>query len=289
MNILDGNLKFENMKNRKIYFLYSLLALFVLACDPLEDRMNIGSAITAEELNISATPLVVNGKKSNKVILINNSPVLSSWNFGVGVTQKMTDTVLMVATGQSQILFTGRNPDGTTITKTLTVDIDELTFEVPLEWGYLTGGSEKTWVWDTDKPAVWGNGGYKGNVGPAWWTLQESEINGQAANEGVGAKMIFYLNNSELHKVKSNGTIEKGSYKFEMDKQVLLDDGSVWAKGKLTTKGVTVLCGKSPDEGGIAVYEYDIMVLNGSEMMLSYAPPGTAPWGPAWFWAFKVQ
>lgn len=275
------------MKNRKILFLFSLLALFVLGCDPLEERLDLGSSITAEDLNISATPLVVNGKKSNKVVLVNNSPVLSSWNFGVGVSQKMTDTVLMVATGQNEIIFTGRNPDGTTISKSLTVEIDELTFEVPLEWGYLTGGSEKSWVWDTDKPAVWGNGGYKGNVAPAWWTLQVTDIEGQAANEGVGAKMIFHLANAELHKVKSNGDIVKGTYKFEMDKQVLLDDGSVWAKGKLTTKGVTMLCGKSPDEGGIPVYEYDILILNGSEMMLSYAPAGTGAWGTAYFWAFK--
>lgn len=289
MSTQAGNLKFENMKNYIIYLFYTAISLIILACDPIEDRINIGSGITAEQLNISATPIVVNGKKSNKVVLVNNSPVLSSWNFGVGVTQKMSDTVLMVSTGENDIVFTGLNPDGTKITKTLQVNIEELTFEVPLEWGYLTDGSEKTWVWDTSKPAVWGNGGYKGNSAPAWWTLQESDIHGQAPNEGVGAKMIFHLRNAELHKVKSNGTVEKGSYKFEMTKQVLLDDGTVWAKGKLTTKGVTVLCGKSPNEGNAPVYEYDILILNGTEMMLSYPEPGVGAWGTAWFWAFKAQ
>src|SRR5690606_3933070 len=119
------------MKNRKIYFLYSLLALLVLACDPLEDRMNLGSAITAEELKISATPIVVNGKKSNKVVLINNSTVLYYWHFGVGVTQKMTDTELIVSTGQSEYLFTERKADGNRITNKVAAWISPFNIEVP--------------------------------------------------------------------------------------------------------------------------------------------------------------
>ena len=67
------------------------------------------------------------------------------------------------------------------------------------------------------------------------------------------------------------------------------NDGTTWAKGKLTTNGVTVLCGISPNEGNAPVYEYDIIILNDNEMMLAYPEPGAPAWGTAWFWAFKAQ
>lgn len=266
----------------------ALVAVFS-ACEPIEDRMEMGGAITAEQLDITATLIQVDGKNSNKVALDNRSPVLSSWNYGTGVTQRKTDTVLLVTTGDNDIEFTGLNANGTKITKTLTVHVDELTFDVPLEWGYLTGGTEKTWVWDDSQPAVWGNGGYLGSSKPEWWMLSVADIDGQAPGEGEGAKMVFSLNGSSLAKVKSTGDTEAGSFSFDMTKVTTMDNGDVWAKGKLTTRGVTVLCGKSPDEGSIPVYEYDILVINDDQLVLSYAPPGTGAWGAAYFWVFRAE
>jgi len=265
------------------------LLITLSACEPIEDRMEMSGAITADQLDITATLIQVDGKNSNKVALDNRSPVLSWWNYGTGVTQRKTDTVLLVTTGENEIEFTGLNADGSKITKTLTVHVDELTFDVPLEWGYLTGGSEKTWVWDDSQPAVWGNGGYLGSSKPEWWMLSVSDIDNQAPGEGEGAKMVLSLNGSTLTKVKSNGNTETGTFSFDMSKVTLLDNGDVWAKGKLTTRGVTVLCGKSPDEGSIPVYEYDILVINDNQLILSYAPPGTGAWGAAYFWVFRAE
>ena len=47
--------------------LYSMLAaiMMMVACDPIEDRDVMSGAITANDLQISATPVLVNGKKSN--------------------------------------------------------------------------------------------------------------------------------------------------------------------------------------------------------------------------------
>ncbi|PRD47552.1 hypothetical protein [Sphingobacterium haloxyli] len=274
---------------KTIFYILSILGFLLVGCEPIEDRMGPGSAITADQLNITATQIIVDGKRSNKVVLDNKSPVLSSWDFGVGVTQRKTDTVLLVSTGENDIIFTGLNPDGSKISKTLQVEVGELTFPVPPEWGFLTDGSEKDWVWDTSKPAVWGNGGYMGDFAPAWWKLEESAIDGQAPGEGTGAKMTFSLRGAQLTKVKSNGESITGTFAFDMTKRVTTEDGTVWAKGKLTTNNVTVLCGISPNEGNAAVYEYDILVLDGEEMVLAYPEPGAGAWDTAWFWVFRSQ
>jgi len=277
------------MRNLIYIIILSISASFLQGCESIEDRMELGSSISADQLDISATLVVVNGKNSNKIVVNNNSPVLSSWDYGTGLTQKKTDTVLLVTTGENEIIFTGLNADGSKINKSIIVNVDELTFPVPLEWGMLTDGKEKSWVWDTTKPSVWGNGGFMGSDGPAWWKLMEADIDGQAPGEGTGAKMIFTLRGAKLTKVKSTGQSETGSFSFDMGKRITLEDGTVWAKGKLTTKGITVLCGKSPNEGGAPVYEYDILIINDKEMVLSYPEPGAEAWDTAWFWNFKAQ
>ncbi|WP_437920437.1 hypothetical protein [Sphingobacterium sp. LRF_L2] len=277
------------MKNLQHITTVFFILLFA-GCNPIEDRLELGSAITAEQLNITATSLVVDGKKSNKVILDNKSPVLSTWDYGTGLTQKKTDTVLLVSTGNNEIIFTGLNPDGTKITKTLQVEVDELTFEVPLEWGLLTDGTDKTWVWDTSKPAVWGNGGYLQSTAPAWWTLTASDVDGQAPGEGVGAKMVFSLRGAKLSKIKSTGDTENGTFAFDMTKKITLKDGTNWTIGKLTTKNVTMLCGISPNEGNALVYEYDFMIINEEQMVLSYsASTSTEAGNESWFWVFRAE
>jgi len=275
------------------FFLYIIVLMSTVAfvgCDPLEDRLDMGNSITAEQLDVSVTPIVIDGKNTNKVILENRSPILSSWDFGIGKSTKKTDTVLLVIAGENEITFTGRNPDGTEISKTLSVNVDELYFEVPLEWGYFTGGSEREWVWDDTKPAVWGNGGYVTDTAPAWWILQIADIDGQAPHEGAGAKMIFSLKGAKFTKIKADGSTENGTFAFDMSKTTILKDGTVWAKGKLTLKGSTALCGISPNEGGIPVYEYDILLLDDGKMALSYPEPeANADGGTAWFWMFKAN
>src|SRR5690606_10006825 len=112
--------------------------------------------------------------------------------------------------------FTGLNPDGTQITRTIEVNVEEMAFEVPPEWAFLTDGGEKSWVWDSSQPAVWGNGGYQTDDAPAWWVLPESEIDGQAPNQGIGAKMVFTLRGATLTKVYANGDEETGTFSFDM-------------------------------------------------------------------------
>lgn len=274
---------------RYIAYITILISTFTLiSCEPIEDRLDMGGAISAEQLSVTAVPLVINGKNTNKVILNNSSPVLSSWDFGTGTTQKKTDTVLMVVAGENEIIFTGRNPDGSQITSTLKVNVEDMYFPVPPEWGYLTGGSVKEWAWDDTKPAVWGNGGYLASSAPAWWVVPIADIDGQSPKEGAGAKMVFSLRGAKFSKVKSDGTTEEGTFSFNMDSKSVASNGTVWGKGKLTLKGTTILNGISPNEGNAKIYEYDILLLDNKQMVLSHPEPNVAEWGTAWFWMFKT-
>ena len=141
--------------------IYSMLAasLLMVACDPAEDRDVLSGAITADQLNITATPQVVDGKNSNYIDLNSDGVgTLTSWFYGNGTTTSTKTTVQVVLAGQREIVFTGLNHDGTYITKTLTVQVDTLINVAP-EWGILCGTGEKNWVWDNTLSAVWGNGG----------------------------------------------------------------------------------------------------------------------------------
>ena len=278
------------MKKSIIFSLF-LLSIAFFACDPIINRDSIGGAITADQLNISATSVVVNGKNSNKIILTNNSPVLSSWDYGLAVSLRQSDTILLVVPGSATVTFTGLNPDGSKITKDLQVKVDELTFPVPPEWGYLCGSGSKTWVWDETISSCFGNGGYLGNTSPGWWALKIGEINGQAlaVGEGEGASMIFSTNGASLTKNYTNGTpSKKGKFAFDMTKKTLDGNGAVWAKGKLTTNAVTVLAGFVINENANC-YSYDILTLDNSKMALACPRPGAGSWGEATFWMFRAK
>lgn len=277
--------------NKKLIYSVLGLALLTIACDPVEDRKTLSGAITADQLQISATPQVVEGKNSNYIDLNSDGvPVLSFWDFGSGTTTATKTTVQVVLQGENNIKFIGRNPDGTSIEKILKVQVDTL-MNVPAEWGYLCGSGEKTWVWDDTRPneEVWGNGGYKGDVAPSWWKVSLNDIDGQAPGEGRGAEMTFSISGSTMTIKKSDGSVETGTFAFDMEQVTLNDGGVVWGKGKLTTKVTSVLCGIAPNEGGVRVYEYDILLLDNDKLVLARPEPGQGSWGTAWFWMFKAK
>lgn len=277
--------------NKKIIYSVLGLATLMAACDPAEDRDTLSGALTADQIQLSAIPQVIDGKNSNFIDLNSDGAgVLSSWDYGSGVTVKTKTTVQVVLQGENQIKFTGRNHDGSMIEKILTVQVDTL-INVPAEWGYFCGSGEKVWTWDDTQPneSVWGNGGYKGNVAPGWWTVAIDGIDGQAAGEGKGAEMVFSVAGSKLTMNKTDGTSQAGTFSFDMSEQTLDDGGAVWAHGKLSTKMVSVLCGIAPNEGNARVYEYDILSLNDEQMALARPEPGQGSWGTAWFWMFKAK
>lgn len=288
------------MMKKIVYSLLIAGATFA-ACDPIEDRDSLSGSITVAELDISATPLVVDGVNSNKIILKNNSPVLSQWDYGLGVSLKAADTILMVVPGTQTISFTGLNGDGSEITKELSVTVDELTFEVPAQWEYLCGTGEKKWVWDESLGKIWGNGGYRGSVKPDWWGRTLADIEEETAYAGWDANsfMTFSITDGAVFsKSNSTGTkIETGSFQFDMSDTILYNGGAdVWASGELKITGTTILQGISQNDGKVTVYTFDIIKLSADQMVLAYktrSGDNGSNWGEwggeAWFWVFKPE
>src|SRR5699024_9838797 len=153
------NLNKKNMKRFIGYIIILISPLTLINCEPVEDRLSIGDFISSEQLDVTATPLVVEGKATNKIILNNSSPVLASWYFGSCRQQRKTDSVVIVVAGENEISFTGINPDGSEVSNILKVIVEDMRFPVPPEGGFLTAGSEKDWAWYDSGP-VWGYGGY---------------------------------------------------------------------------------------------------------------------------------
>nr|WP_321353580.1 hypothetical protein [uncultured Draconibacterium sp.] len=274
----------------KLIYLIAIAAVLFTACDPIEDRDVMSGAITADDLDISAVPQIIDGKNSNFIDL-NSDGVgcLTSWNYGNGVTTETKTTVQMVLDGTQDIVFTGLNGDGSQITKTITIQIDTL-IDVPEEWALLCGTGEKSWVWDdTDGQAVWGNGGYLGCTSPCWYTVPVGDMDAQAAGEGLNSELVFSVSGSSLTKVYSDGSSETGTFTFDMSKTTSYEGGGLWAKGKLTTQNITVLAGFQSNFGGAPIYEYDILRLDEDKLYLGWPEPGVGAWGAAWFWMFKKK
>jgi len=282
------------MKKSIIFSLFILAAAF-MACEPIVNRDEIGGAITAADLNVKATPIVVNGKNGNMVVLENHSPVLASWNCGGTTSLKSYDTVMVVKTGVVDVTFTGLNPDGTKIEKKFNIQIDALT-TLPTEYKYLFGDpakgvTSKKYVWDETAGAVWGNGGYLGNTSPGWWTNDKAAMASQDADYGSDGYMVFSIAGLTLKKSNAAGTkTESGTAGLDLSAITKDGNGAVWASAKLNTKNVTVLCGKQPNSASKQdpIYSYDILKLNDSKLVLAWPEPGVGAWGTAWFWMFRT-
>lgn len=284
--------------HKKLIYLIAVATVLFTACDPIEDRDIMSGAVTAEDLDISAVPQVVDGKNSN-YIDVNSDGVgcLSSWDYVNGVTPKTKTTVQMVIGGSQDIVFTGLNGDGSQITKTINVQIDTL-INVDKEWGYLCGAGEKSWVWNDSVDYIWGNNGYRGGTTPGWWGRTLSDIEDEEGYKGWDANstMTFSVRGATLTKSTSDGShVETGSFSFDMS-DTILSYGNVWSHGTLYTSGTTILQGISQNDGKIPVYEFHILTLNDDEMVLAYrtrsggSTVDTPEWNAeAWFWMFKAK
>ncbi len=279
-------------KMKKIFLGLTIIAtIFFTACDPIEDRYEMGSAITADEIEATVTVVQEDGENVNYVKCECSSPITCKWTNGILSKASTYAELKMFATGEQTITLLGLCADGTEISKEFKVQIDKISENYPVEaeYGYFCGDGEKVWVWDeyaNDAKAPFGNGGYMGNVGPGWWLVSMDQLDEQATGmnsegDGQNATMTFNLNGLTL--TKSSG--DKGTFDFDMSQMV----SPGWDIGSFYTAGVNVLLGVNHNNGDEKYYEYSILKLNDEELWLSAPEPGAGSWGAAWFWCFRAQ
>ena len=119
---------------KKLIFAMSAFALLLTSCDPSTDDISSGfnNNVTAENVVAKATPVVVNGKNGNRIIVENNSPITCQWTaeqlLGSPVTSKKSyDTIYVSKTGTNIISMKCHNLNGE-FTKEFSVTVDEISY-----------------------------------------------------------------------------------------------------------------------------------------------------------------
>jgi hypothetical protein len=273
-----------NMNKSIIYSGLLGVVLFFTACDPItQSGDELTGSLTADQLDVKATPVVVNGQRTNKIILENNSPILSLWNYGMGTTSKAYDEVLVTSTGDITVQFTGRNGDGSTVTKNINVNVETIYFPVT-GLDKFTGDGSKTWVFDafTSNNHPYGIGGAGSDKTTTWWGLEYGEFSESDAT------ITFSLDGGAIFiKTLGNGTQQKGTFSFNLAKKI----GS-WSQGILSLKGATIPHAVSLNDPNGEAYEFYILELEDDLLVLANARGNGVPNDPegeANVWMFRPE
>lgn len=282
---------------KKIIYIILSLALF-MACSPIEKEYPMGKDYTADELDVSVRAVVVDGKNTNKLIFENHSPILGEWDYSFGVTsQQVVDTAVIVVEGPLNVTFKGLNPSGATVTKEFQIDVEELYFPVPPEWGLLCGNGTKVWEWQTDEDCF-GAGGWQGSHEP-WDPTDLSNLEGGWWNQagwGEGASMSFSIRGAGFSKTNASGTeTEVGTFTFDMSQKLMSvwEPDEVWSHGKLRINGGTsILAGRVPHYDFwyiYDVYEFEIIELTEDRMVLGYWIEPREWTDTVYLWIFRTK
>ena len=119
---------------KKIFFALSMLTLLYTSCDPSTDSGSTGFSenVTAESVEAKVTPVQVNGKNSNRIIIENHSPITSQWSAdqlaeGAVTSSKAYDTIYVTKLGANTVTMHCKNV-AVDFTKDFTVNVDEITY-----------------------------------------------------------------------------------------------------------------------------------------------------------------
>jgi len=221
---------------KKILLSYLIIAVALLvACEPIEVRDSVSGNVAVGALALKITPVVVDSKNSNAVIVENNSPILSRWISDRNQIQSAYCTVYCDTVGTRNVKFVGLNGDGTYSEKTTAVKVDTMTVLTSSTIDRLGIKTKADGTVDkTSMPYYWGcknytysvsviqemskNGLKKGNKVTVVcnapylcdWTFGDSKGNKNSCDIFVTSKGTFTLS---LNLTKSDGTVIKNAYK----------------------------------------------------------------------------
>jgi len=159
----------------KIEVLALIMIFVMLACDPKEDSdYSLGEMPVAEQLDFLSTPTAA---KPNVVDFTNTSKVtgIATWDFGNGSTAKGESAqAIYPFKGEYTIVLTLYTTGGSaSITKTITIENDDMSLLDTPMYNALTGGAAntdgKTWVFDQYHNGHFGVGPADASS-PEWWS-----------------------------------------------------------------------------------------------------------------------
>ena len=122
---------------KKIFFAIPLLAMAMTACEPSEiEGASEWGAVSADQVQATATPVQVDGKNSNRIHVACTSPVVSAWDADQLVeatTHNVTTDgeIYVTKIGTNVIRCLSTNVGGTPTTKEITVQVDTITYITP--------------------------------------------------------------------------------------------------------------------------------------------------------------
>jgi len=188
----------------------SCLTAFIIslaACSPTQMRVNESAPIDKSKLKFSVSQ---QQGYDNKVFLLSQTPdVIPYWNYGVGTSTNVADTVILPFGGQHTIKYSVNSAGGFVAGDSVNIQVtqnDPVYFSDP-RWAMLTNGEAgKTWVLDMTQPIGWYGLDYLKHNGSADdWNYHP----GYVGNEWVmpnlyWGKMTFDLNGDFHYSVTQN-------------------------------------------------------------------------------------
>lgn len=166
----------------------------------------------------------------------------------------------------------------------------------------LNGGSQRSWTWNSNGNAFWGNAGSTGAganftagvVDGQWWGVtsteeflgQLSHAPGGAATgaENTDAYMVFDVNGTVTSYAADGSKIASSDYEVsDFDEK----RSSGWQLGKLTAPGI--LFPYSINTSGASPANFSIMYIDADNLTLVDDKSDVGGWGEITFWLFKAK
>jgi len=265
------------MKN--IIGLFIVIAAMVfVSCEPIEKRNEMKGAVTDADISkyVTVTPEMRDGKRSNWILCKSDGlQGITKFSYSMGAYIGTGLRLQVLETGDHTFTCTVLNPDGTTVSKDFSVNVEEL-YDLREEWTWLCGfgtpSGSKTWVFAGE-----------GGDGEVWWAMSDpGDPNGIWWNAGgeccppsdVTGRMVFEFKGLVLTTYASptDANPKKGTFAFNGDYTELIIKGDVNILGS--------------EEGGGNNQVFKVVEITNDNLFL-HVPD--AAWATGWIWKFKPQ
>ncbi|MBS2100582.1 hypothetical protein [Carboxylicivirga linearis] len=274
------------MKINKIYsLLLSAIVLLFIACEPIEDREVLSNSFNPDEIELEVVQ-TADGTGNGLSIRMNTPGIAGYWDYNID--KKFSDRVEVNYPIPGEQTFTfhvttpymtdGKPSEKEYISKSITIQIDQLDQPLPDAYYYLVGDdlAGKTWVFD----------GGPNPDGGLWWFMSDPAnpwgIWWNAAGDccppaDAAGKMVFDLDGAANYTYYSNADgdpVTGSSFKFNAD------------YSKLYIQGDANLLGTIAGSGGGNAGVYNIVEFSSDRLVL-HVPD--AEWATGWTWVFVPQ